>query len=213
MCSRPWPTAAPPDASTCPSTSPKEVTHVCRVPLCGCACFVACLTAHAARTCYPCMCRVSYCRQIPRWLLRLLEKHLLNRGIKDERRVGLSCCANDKHRQLRGREERAEPKGARVHADVVRKDPLGHMLAHVPPCLLNSAWLPSLDPHFFRGSPVHHPPGRQYARGTYRRRQSSSSLRTRRGQRERDGARAPWRAPRAIWSISIASEPMLELSR
>ena len=131
----------------------------------------------------------------------------------DERRVGLSCCANDKHRQLRGREERAELKGARVHADVVRKDPLGHMLAHVPPCLLNSAWLPSLDPHFFRGSPVHHPPGRQYARGTYRRRQSSSSLRTRRGQRERDGARAPWRALRAIWSISIAPEPMLELSR
>ena len=71
----------------------------------------------------------------------------------DERRVGRSCCANDKHRQLRGREERAELKGARVHADVVRKDPLGHMLAHVPPCLLNSAWLPSLDPIFFGDHP------------------------------------------------------------
>ena len=52
---------------------------VCRLRMC-----LLCCLSHGSRSTHLlplCMCRVSYCRQSPRWLLRLLEKHLLYRGI------------------------------------------------------------------------------------------------------------------------------------
>ena len=106
----------------------------------------------------------------------------------------------DEHQQQRAREGRAEFEGELLHASHVPRDPLGHMHAHGHPCLLISARLPNLDPHFLWGSAAHHPPGRQRARRAHRRWRSSSSWGTRWVQRERGGARAPWRAPVAMWS-------------
>ena len=70
----------------------------------------------------------------------------------DERCVGRSCCANDKHQRLYGREGRAEPEGALVHADVVPAERLGHVLACLPAWLLVADRLPTSDPHFLWGS-------------------------------------------------------------
>ena len=61
-------------------------------------------------------------------------------------------CANEKHQRLYGREGRAEPEDALVHADVVPAERLGHVFACLPAWLPVADRLPISDPHFLWGS-------------------------------------------------------------
>ena len=118
----------------------------------------------------------------------------------DEHRVGGHSCANNQHRQLGGREGRAESEGARVHADVVRKDPLGHVHARLPPCLPRAAWPSNPACHEKWHATADAGSLEWRARRRYRKVQDASSWRTRRIQTESGAARACPRAAVAIWS-------------
>ena len=124
----------------------------------------------------------------------------LARPCHDARYVGGRCCAYDKHQQLGGREGRAEPAGARVHADVVRQARPDAVLARLPLWLPAAArpqlgcchkkWQQKADAGWVE----------RCARRAHRRRLDASSWRTRRIQTESGAARARPRAAVAIWS-------------